>query len=85
MAEAVDVTGTVVAVVEIAAGEAEAAAGADAISPVLPRPFLTAENLSFRRGALPPVQNRPGGRGSVQSRLAGFTLYLGIEGFPAAL
>jgi hypothetical protein len=51
----VDATGTVVtvvAVVGIAAGEAEAEAEAevvDAISRVLPKPFLTAENLSGRR------------------------------------
>jgi hypothetical protein len=42
MAEAVDVTETVVAVVEIAAGEAEAEAAvvADAISRVLSQAFL---------------------------------------------
>jgi hypothetical protein len=41
MAEAVDVTGTVVAVVEIAAGEAEEeAAVADAISRVFSQAFL---------------------------------------------
>jgi hypothetical protein len=40
MAEAVDVTGTVVAVVEIAAGGAEAEAAADAISRVLSQALL---------------------------------------------
>jgi hypothetical protein len=72
MAEAVDVTGIVVAVVEIAAGEAEAeAAVADAISRVFPRPSLTAENFVVSAGA---SANCPGGRESVLARLARFTL-----------
>jgi hypothetical protein len=62
-AEAVDVTGTVVAVVEIAAGEAEAAV-ADAISRVLSRAFLNRWKLLSCRRA----------RKAVLSRLAGFTL-----------
>src|SRR5882762_8023130 len=63
--EAVDVTGTVVAVVEIAAGGAEAEAAADAISRVLSQALLTAENLSRRKALCP--QCKPSSRARKRS------------------
>jgi hypothetical protein len=74
MAEAVAVTGTVVAVVEIAVGEAEAeVAVADAIRrEYVPRPLLNAETCHAGEHSAPGEKRQV--RGSILSCIRRFTL-----------